>query len=110
MSIRSKLFQKLTYWSVSGTDGFGGYTFNTPVVVNGRWEESQQKFISESGEESVTQAVVYLENDVSVGDWLGEGDLTADSDPTTIAGGFRVRGFSRVANLRNTENLRRAFM
>lgn len=110
MSIGSKLNQKLTYWVITGTDGFGGYTFGTPILVNGRWEEGQQKFISESGEESVSQAIVYLQDDVSVGDWLGEGDLTATLDPSTISGGFRVRGYSRVANLRNTENLRKAFI
>lgn len=111
MGIARHLRDVLTLWTVSGRDGFGGYTFADPVTILGRWEQSQQKFITDAGEESVSQAIVYLGSDVTVGDWLGEGDLTASPDPTIdTVSSFRIRGFSRVANLRNSSNNRRAFI
>ena len=114
MPMLRNLRDTITYWRVTGNDGFGGYTLAAPTVLRARWTEGQQKFVNASGEEDVSQATVYLESDVVIGDWIALGNYKFEPDPFNPAEGvitpYRVRGFSRVANLRNSTNLRTAFI
>ena len=61
-------------------------------------------------EEEVSEAIVFLGIDIGVGDYLGQGDLTATSDPTSIAGPFRIRQRQKTTDLRNLQALRKAFL
>lgn len=110
MNIYSQLKHTITYWRVTGSDGYGGYTFATPITIKARWEDSQEKFISTDGEESVSRAVVFIDRSVTVGDYLAEGDFTTTDNPDDVSGAFPVRAFSRITNLRNTQTLRTAFL
>ncbi len=111
MSVLSRnLNQDVTHWPNTGSDGYGGFTFGTPVKVDGRWEDKAVLFVGPNNEEEVSEAVVLLVTDINVGDYLGEGDLTATADPTTIAGPYRIRQRQKVTDLRNLEALRTAFL
>ena len=101
------LKQAITRWTVS-TDGFGGFTFGIPETFHGRWEDRNTTFRDNQGNEVVSNATVYLEKDVEVGDYLYCGE-SADADPTKI-GGKRVMQFNKITNLRNTEVQRKVFL
>lgn len=104
------LKQTVTHWAVTGSNGFGGYTFGTPTKLNARWQNDAQMYRDGNGEEVVSNAIVYLSADVAVGDYLGEGDLTATADPTTLSDVYRVRRYYKTSDLRNLDVLRKAIL
>lgn len=104
------LREDVTHWPISGSDGYGGFTFATPIKLKGRWEEKAVLFLSANNEEQVSEAVVYIDADVVAGDYLGRGDLTATADPTTIDGPYRIRQRMKVTDLRNLTAIRTAFL
>ena len=100
--------QQITYWPTVRTAY--GFSFEEPQVIAGRWEDKAELFINEEGETSTSRAVVYLHSlDVKVGDYLALVESVA-SDPTGVAGAYRVRSFSKVPNLRANTFLRKAIM
>lgn len=104
------LREDVTHWPISGSDGYGGFTFNSPVKLKGRWEEKAVLFLSANNEEQVSEAVVFVDTEVAAGDYLGRGDLTATSDPTTIADTRRIRQYQRTTDLRNLRSIRKAYL
>lgn len=102
------LKQKATNW-VSTADGFGGYTYTAPVVLDCRWETRFETFRDSQGEEVTSNALVYLSADVKIGSYLFEGVSTA-VDPTTLSEARRVRQFNKLTDLRNIEVQRLAFL
>ncbi len=100
----------ITHWPNAGSDGYAGSTWDTPVLMKGRWEETAIAFKTPDGEEKVSSAVVFVPSDVAIGDYLAEGDLTATADPTTLANAWEIKQFSRNTDLRNINTIRKAFM
>jgi len=103
------LNQDVTHWSVSGTDGYGGFTFATPTLLQGRWEEKQELFINQDAEEVLSNAICYLNTDVVAGDYVALGDETAEADPTAVEG-FRVRSFGKITDLSALKALRKLWL
>ena len=109
MSFIGHLVHDVTHWPVTGSDGYGGFTFGTPVLLAGRWEQKQELFINQDLEEVLSNAVVYLNTDLSIGDYVVEGDETAVADPTTLDA-KRIRGLNRITDLRNVLALRKLWL
>ena len=111
MSFARNLKQDVTHWPVTGSDGYGGFTFGTPVKLLGRWEEKTELFITPDNEEAHSRVVAYLNTDVSVGDFVGLGDLTATPDPGTLNGSaYRIRNYGKTTDLRNLNILRKLWL
>lgn len=108
--ITRNLKHDVTHWPLTGSDGYGGFLYGTPVKVKGRWEEKAVLFVTPGNEEVVSQAIVYLATDITEGDYLGQGDLTATADPTTLQGTYRIRQRHKTTDLRNLIALRKAFL
>jgi hypothetical protein len=104
------LRQDVTHWPVTGSDGYGGFTYGTPVLLKGRWEDKAVLFLTLENEEVVSNAIVYLDTDIAVGDWFGLGDLTATNDPSTIIGTYRSRQYHKSTDLRALQALRKVFL
>lgn len=102
--------QDVTHWPVTGSDGFGGFLFGNAVLLKGRWEEKQELFLSDAGEEETSKAIVYLNADVTAGDYLALGDETASSNPGTLPTGERIRAYGKVTSLRNVQSLRKVWL
>ena len=101
----------VTHWATTGSDGFGGFTFGTPVLYKGRWEDTAVQFRTTKGEEETSNTVVYLPEAVDIGDYLAQGDQTASSNPTVAGvGGYRVRQRHSTTDLRNLSVLHKAFL
>lgn len=104
------LKQDVTHWPIAGSDGYGGFTFGTPVLLKGRFEEKNELFINGENEEEVSRAVIYLNTDVSVDDYFALGDHTATADPTTLADTHRARQYGKVTDLRGLNALRKVWL
>lgn len=118
MGLTRNLNETITYWRVIGDNGFGGYVFARPITMKARYSQSQEKYLTETGEEVISLAVVHLESDVITGDWIALGIHLTKSDPTAlnkdgepaIYSAHRVRRFTKVPDLRNSENNRKAYI
>jgi len=98
------LNQTVVYWGTPSPDGFGGNTFATYVEINGRWEDSSEKFINPEGEEVVSKAMIFLDQDVDIGGWLYLGDTddisSANQDsPENVDGAYEIRAFMKTPNI-----------
>lgn len=105
-----RLKATITHWPNNGSDGYGGFTWGTPVVLKGRWEEVAVAFKTPNGDDAISNSIVFVPSDVTPGDYLAEGDLTATADPTTITDTWEVRQYHRNTDLRNLNTTRKAFM
>lgn len=110
MSLERLMQDDVTHWPITGSDGFGGFTFGTVVKFKARWEDKNELFIDLNGEQVTSRAVVYIPDEVPVGDYLALGDKTAVSDPTTIDGPFRVRAYQRSTDLSGLRSIMRAIL
>ena len=111
--------QTAVYWANPVADGFGGFTFDAPVELSSdndnavRWEETQEKFVDSIGEEHLSRAIVYLTDDVEVGEYLMLGelaDLDSSQNPEGQEGAYRVMRFSKTPNVRGTQYERKAWL
>jgi len=105
-----KLKQDVTRWPLTGSDGFGGFTFGSPVKFKGRWEDKAELFLNLDNEEEVSNAICYLAGDITVGDYFALGDHTATAVPTTLDVAFRSRNYGKSTDLRGLNALRKVWL
>lgn len=113
MNLTRKLNQFATIWANPVADGYGGFTFSTPVKVSCRWEGTTQLVLNPTtGREVVSTASVWLNSDVSIseGGMLAEGDQTAYSSPYEAEGARTVILVVRVPDMKGTETVVRAML
>jgi len=107
--------QKIVYWGNPQQDGWGGYSFDDPVEIMGRWEDKQKMFLSSDGKEIISMAEVYLGQDVDLMGYLYLGELSEissseEGDPTSVSQAFPIRAFSKIPNLKGTLFERKAVL
>lgn len=106
-----KLNDSITWWSITGPDGFGGDKFAAPVLISGRWEDRQEKFIGQlDRQEKVSNAVVFMDRDAALGDYLCLGNQTSQSNPTSVVGAYKIEKYNKTPNLRSLDYVRRAVL
>lgn len=113
MNIARLLKQTIVYWANPVNDGFGGMTFDEPVEILSRWEDRQEKFIGFDGEEHISKAVVYLHQDVALGEYVMLGtlnDLGSFKIPQDEETARRIMGFSKIPSTRNNDYLRKIWL
>ena len=110
MSLSRKLNQDVTHWPITGSDGYGGFTFGDPDLLQGRWEDRTELFINADNETVQSRAVVYLLHDVANGDFLSQGDQRTVPNPGTLSGAYRIRNYGKVTDLRAVQSLRKAWL
>lgn len=98
--------QVATIWRTT-PDGFGGYSFAYPELINCRWEDKAELIPGSATEAS--SAVVYPESEVSAEDYLYLGS-SGELSPTSVVGARRVRAFSRIPNLRNLKTIYKCWL
>lgn len=103
---KRNLKQVITIFSVTGVDVYGTPTYS-PRASKGRWEDSQVKFVDDLGIESLSTAVVFLIEDVELGNYL----LLGASTSTTLPAAAReVKSFSKIPDIRFKTFLRKAIL
>lgn len=113
--ITSKLKQTAIYWGSPVSDGQGGRTFDDPVEVSVRWEERQEKFISAAGQEAMSKAILYVEQDMDLGGYLFLGSLTdlasdEETDPLIVDNAYAIQASEKTPNLKADVFLRKLWL
>jgi len=115
--ITRNLKQTVLYWEKAASTGFG-FNYSDAVEILGRWQDKQELFVDAQGRERRSIAVVYLNRDVNVGDYLYLGELEdlGDSssaldisDPSAVES-YEVKAFKKTPNLRATAWERKAWL
>lgn len=102
--LTDNLLQTAVYWGNPTPDGYGSFTFDTPIEISVRWEDRTELFIDRTGTESKSLAVVYLGQDVNIGGWLFLGELSdIDSGltdtPHLVPNAREIRAFRKTPSL-----------
>jgi len=100
--------QEITWWARNATDKFGQYTYSAPVVIKGRWEEKNELFRNRAGDEEVSAAVVYVDRNIEVGDYLMLG--VSKSMNVTLVDAQEVKKFMSTPDIRTLSNVRKAIL
>jgi hypothetical protein len=109
--LSGRLPHTVTWWRVTGPNGFGGDSVDSPVLIEGRWEERQETFYGAiDRRELVSKAVVYVDRDMSVGDYLCLENKADQTDPTVVSGAMKIQRFDKMPDLRNLDAVRRAVL
>lgn len=114
---KRRLNQSATRWVPSETLNSWGKpsSFSRTVLSPGngvRWDETRERFIDREGRDTFSSAIVFLNQDVSEGDYLYLGIATA-GDPASFTGAYIVRRFESTPSLAGRSddvNVRRAFL
>lgn len=114
MDYTNKLKQTAVHWATPVASGRGGFTFDDPVEITVRWQGKRVNFKTPTGEEKISQAVVYSETALAVGEYLYEGyeiDLDSDyTDPETITNAFRIEAVEPSVALDGSKSLYKAYL
>ena len=104
------LKQTAVYWSPgSGFDAYGQPVWGEPVELLCRWEDTNVEFIDPQGTRQVSQARVFVGQDLEVGGVLMLGstaDTDSSLDPKANPGAFEIRSVSKAPDLRASRFLR----
>lgn len=110
--------QTAVYWEYEGPDGAGGGIYSSPVEIECRWEDKQELFRdNETGEQVLSNAIVYPDRDLVVGGYLLLGSLddlgsdsASDNVPVSEEDSRRIQGWEKIPNLTATKYLRKALL
>lgn len=103
---RLNLRDDVTHWPTS-YGGRGEQIFQAPKHIKGKWEDSGELFMDGDGKEKMSKAVVYLNADVDVDDWVF---LGKSSTGTPADGARRVAKFDKVNSLSGDFTERTAYL
>lgn len=115
MTITSDMFedtrtQIATYWQASGLDGNGKRVFVAPVKILTRWSNEINLVLAKDGENIPCRAQVWIGIDIAVGDYLGLGDQTGVSDPTTSDTAYIVFDFTSIPSVMGDDIEKKAYL
>ena len=68
--------QTAVYWGNPVNDGTGGYTYDAPVEVKCRWDDTAEQYISRTGEEATSSAKILSNSTLAEGSWVWLGELS----------------------------------
>jgi len=111
--------QTAVSWGSPVNTGYGKKTFADPIEISCRWEnviEGINRVGSRLGEEIISEAQVYVTQDVEEQGYLFLGDLDdldsdEEADPTTVEKAYMINKFEKIPVMRSTsEFLRKAYL
>jgi hypothetical protein len=98
-----------TAWAVS-PDGQGGDLVGLPIPIKCRWEDRNEEFADpRTGEQQISNAVVYVDRTLKVGDWLYNG-ASDEPLPQSLDRAYKIKRFDNTPNLRNLKVIRKAYL
>lgn len=76
------LKQKATYW-IGEPDGYGGYTWSDPVVIDVRWQENRELTKDSEGNEVVSNTQVWTMENIPYEAKMYKGETT-ETNPDNL--------------------------
>jgi len=114
--LRKLSVQTAVYWGSPVNDGYGGYTYTTPIEIAVRWEGSTKVITTSKGVEYVSRAEVIVNQDVDEEGYLYLGalsDLTDEqkADPRLVDGAWKIMRFDKTPMIFKTDEfVRKAYL
>ncbi len=110
--LTNRLNELVTHFARGTTiSAFGDYTHDDPVEINGRWEQRAELFIGSDGNEQRSNAVVYLDTDVAIGDFLLLGEASSSTaNPEDEENARQVLAFQKIPGMLGNDSQRKAFL
>lgn len=115
LSILKKMLKKgrAVYWAPKGVDDFGQPKYDEPVEIKCRWEDRNEQFINQAGEQVVSKSIVYVDRKLQLGGMLAKGtleNLTSQTVPANNPDSGEIRGWGEVPNINQDKFLRWAML
>lgn len=92
------LAQTLTFWELTGVDGYNQPQFASPVSRVCRWEERTERLQNNEGQEVLARSRIFLDADMKIGDYVALGTV-AGADPRVIPQARAVIEFRKTPSL-----------
>lgn len=109
MSVIKKMRrQTAVLWSRNTSpDASGRFSYAFPVQVACRWDDQLGSFKNRDGEDVASNAQVYPDREVKVGDKFKKGSLDSETpdDPTDDRDAYEVQAVENIPNFKATETL-----
>lgn len=108
MSLIKKMRKQwATWWTVGPVDEFGVKSFGEPVTIKCRWEDRAGEFVDARGFAINSNATVYVDRPMKIGDKLklGAADSNTAPNPLEDREAFEIQAFEAVPNLKAKEFL-----
>lgn len=109
-----QLSQTAVWWTNPVNDGFGKRTFDHGVEVKCRWEQKSELFVDAQARQVMSRAVVYVDRDLAVHDYLYLGTLeelaVVGIQPFELAEAFEIRAFKKIPSRDATRFVRTAWL
>ena len=105
--------QRAVFWERSDEpDEYGKFSYSSPIEIRCRWDESGIEYRSPTGQTVISQAVVYVDRIMKIGDMLREGEIESDEpdDPTEAEAAYEIQRFDKTPNIKATETLLTAYL
>ena len=115
MSLISRMRrQDAVYWPPQQAGRYGLAGLGQPVAVRCRWDDVHEQYVTTTGTTTISNAKVYVDQDMLPGGYLWLG-LLADlpdspTDPRQLPGAYEIQKLEKIGNLRATEFLRIAML
>lgn len=100
--------QTVTWWARSASDEYGGSLFNPPKVIGARWEDKNVIYRNREGNEATSNAIVYVDRDVEVGDYLALGE--SESNDPHLVDAYEIMKYSKSPDIRNLTSSRKVIL
>lgn len=110
--IDSMLVQTAVVWKNPSPDGYGKYTYDSPTEISVRWQDKQELYRNEAGEQVPSEAVVFVGEDLDVGDILYYGEIS-DMDSSGVNPedtGHRIKSWEKIPTLDGTQFVRKCYL
>ena len=106
--VESVCVQTAVYWGNPTPDGYGGTTYDDPVEISCRWDETINIIRNNQGEEVVSKAETLVTQDVDENGMLYLGELddldsAEEESPETVNGTWKIIRFDKTPLFRSTD-------
>jgi hypothetical protein len=96
--------QTAVYWAPGTADSHGEITFEAPVEINVRWEDSTERIATANGSQILCHAKVFVTAQYDKQGYLFLGtlaDCSSNADPKTVDGAFEILRADKIPAFRS---------
>lgn len=110
-----QLNQIAVYWGNPVKDGQGGFTWDDPIEIACRWNDSISTQLATDGKQFISKAKVQVEQDVDKNGMLFLGclidlDSSVEADPSTGDDIYIIKRFDKIPTVNSQQFFRRAWL
>jgi hypothetical protein len=101
MLVRAAYTQEATYWGAPVHNNWGGTDYGQPRVIMVRWHEKTERFLNREGQDQLSNAIVFLPEEIDEFGYLAMGDVSNVAKPEDTDKAFQIQRIEIIPDLRN---------